>query len=466
MGVFYVESPAMRQLQQKTRAGDFEHLVIHSSIIRPAANSLIREYVRRLRGGAWEPLHPVLGELLAETYGIMSYQEDVSKVAMALAGFDAADADNLRRVLAKKAHGKKLADYRRRFYEGCAARGVERATVDRVWEMIESFSGYSFCKPHSASYAVVSYQSAYLKAHFPAEFIAAVISNQGGFYSTFAYVSEARRMGLHVLQPHVNASKREWTGRDDTVRAGFMQIKGLNQQAVAEILTARSKGGPFQTFEDFQARTRLDQADIRLLVLAGAFDSISGGLSRAALLWRASAPRAQRGELFAPDTQELPRPPSYTERQMLAQEIETLDFLMSRHPLTLFERQMAALEVVKGCDLAAHAGKAVTMIGWWVTGKVVETKKGEPMEFVSFEDTSAIYETTFFPDAYAKFCQRMTHTKPFVLRGKVELDFDVPSLVVQDCRWLEAGAANAGPLTDDSSEKRGAESRATSMRKR
>ncbi|MBI2920910.1 MAG: hypothetical protein HYY18_07480 [Planctomycetes bacterium] len=110
---------------------------------------------------------------------------------------------------------------------------------------------------------------------------------------------------------------------------------------------------------------------------------------------------------------------------------------MSRHPLSLYERELGGMDPVKGSDLAAHAGKEVTAIGWWVTGKVVETKKGEPMEFVSFEDTSAIYEATFFPEAYAKFCQRMTHVKPFVLRGKVELDFDVPALVVEDCRWLE-----------------------------
>ncbi|MEK7469419.1 MAG: hypothetical protein AAB074_18750, partial [Planctomycetota bacterium] len=460
MGVFYVESPAMRQLQQKTRAGDFEHLVIHSSIIRPAANSFIREYIRRLRGGSWEPLHPVLGELLAETYGIMSYQEDVSKVAMALAGFNAADADNLRKVLAKKSHGKKLEDYRRRFYEGCAARDVARATVDKIWDMIQSFAGYSFCKPHSASYALVSFQSAYLKTHFPAEFIAAVISNQGGFYSTFAYVSEARRMGLRVLPPHVNASKREWTGVHDTVRCGLMQVKGLRDDALQAVLAARAKDGPFRDFADFQKRTRLDAADTRLLIRAGALDSLAGGLSRAALLWRSAAPKPATGDLFASEPEALPRPPSCTEQQMLAQEVETLDFLMSKHPLAMYERELGALEHVKGCDLAAHAGRSVTMIGWWVTGKVVETKKGEPMEFVSFEDTSAIYETTFFPQAYANFCQRLTHTKPFVLRGKVELDFDVPSLVVEECRWLEKGSKVEGQKSKERQE-----SRATSMRR-
>jgi len=117
---------------------------------------------------------------------------------------------------------------------------------------------------------------------------------------------------------------------------------------------------------------------------------------------------------------------------------------MSRHPLSLYDRELAGLDYVRGSDMGAHAGKKITMVGWWVTGKVVESKNEEPMEFVSFEDTSAIYETTFFPDAYAKFCQRLTHTKPFVLRGKVELDFDVPSLVVEECRWLETGNGGTG----------------------
>src|SRR3989454_3503775 len=213
MGVFYVESPAMRQLQQKTRRGDFEHLVIHSSMIRPAANEYIREYVRRLRGGAYTSLHPILDEVLTETHGIMCYQEDVAKVAMRMAGFSTVEADGLRKVLARKWPGKRVEDYRRQFFDGARLRGIGEAGAGKGWDMILSFSGYSFCKPHSASYALVSFQSAYLRAHHPAEFVAAVISNGGGYYSAFAYVSEPRRMGLAVLLPDVNESRREYTRR-------------------------------------------------------------------------------------------------------------------------------------------------------------------------------------------------------------------------------------------------------------
>ncbi|HKY33007.1 MAG TPA: DNA polymerase III subunit alpha, partial [Candidatus Polarisedimenticolia bacterium] len=287
VGVFYVESPAMRQLQHKTGTGDFEHLVIHSSIIRPAANSYIREYVRRLKGGAYRPLHPLLGDLMKETHGIMVYQEDVAKTVIAMAGFDAASADDLRKVLSRKHKRRKLEDHRLRFEAGARERGFSAEVIAEVWRMILSFSGYSFCKPHSASYALVSFKSAYLKAHHPAEFMAAVLSNQGGYYSTFAYVSECRRMGLAVRLPDVNESGIPYTGSGREVRVGLMQVQGLSAGAMEALLRERESGGPFGSLEDLLDRVVLDPADARRLIKAGAFDGVSGGAgSRPGLMWR------------------------------------------------------------------------------------------------------------------------------------------------------------------------------------
>jgi len=226
MGCFYIESPATRLLQQRAAQGDFEHMVIHSSIIRPAANEFIREYLRRLHGGLWQPLHPLVAGVLDETYGIMVYQEDVSRVAVQF-GFSHVDADRLRKIMSKKDKKKQLKDYQRQFFEAAAERGVPEATTTRIWAMMMSFDGYSFCKPHSASYARVSFQAAYLKTHFPAEFMAAVIANRGGFYSTFAYVSEARRLGLTIVPPDVNASEIAWQGQQRQVRVGLMAIARL-----------------------------------------------------------------------------------------------------------------------------------------------------------------------------------------------------------------------------------------------
>ena len=443
IGVFYVESPSMRQLQQKCRTGDFDHLVIHSSIIRPAANKYIREYVRRLRGGSYQSLHPVLDDVLSETYGIMVYQEDVSRIAMAMAGFNASDADLLRKILSKKRAGRKLEDYKGKFYTGSAARGVSRKVIDEVWEMILSFSGYSFCKPHSASYALVSYKSCYLRAHYPSEFMAAVLTNQGGYYSSFAYVSEARRMGLRVLLPDVNESREAYWGKDKTIRVGLMQLKGLHEAALHAILEERGKG-PFVSFEDLLHRVEMDVADVKILVKAGAVDSISGGATRPEMIWKALAwheARASRRPVARSLFQDMPsvvppRVPQYSARTVLEHELETLDFLISRHPLTLYAQALSKFRYVKGADLPMHVGRRVTTVGWWVTGKVISTKDDDTMEFISFEDTSAIYETVFFPKAYARFCHMLNRSRPYVLTGTVGEEYGVVTLTVDSVRLL------------------------------
>src|SRR5262245_55498561 len=479
MGVFYVESPAMRQLQQKTRRGDFENLVIHSSIIRPAANDYIREYVRRLRGGSWTSLHPILDEVMAETYGIMCYQEDVARTAIRMAGFTDAEADGLRKVLSKKWAGRKVEDYRQRFGRGAMARGIEPRVVEEVWRMILSFSGYSFCKPHSASYALVSFKSCYLKAHHPAEFMAAVISNGGGYYSTFAYVSECRRMGLRVLLPDVNDSGKAYGGRDGRVRVGFMQIKGLRDEAVEAVVAERKGGGPFASFDDFLRRVPLDPSDARLMIRAGVFDGIGFGgdgaptsgrpgaadgaasAIRPRLHWRlaewAARTEGRRSavrSLFPPDLGPLPDPRPYDEVYLLQDEADTLGFLVSRHPLTLYRDHLAALRrsgtvPVRAEALKEHVGRRITTIGWLITGKVVTTKDDEPMEFISFEDTTAIYETTFFPQAYARFCGMLTTARPYVLKGRIEEEFGAVTMTVEDAAFLdrvplEAGARRPG----------------------
>src|SRR3989454_1035975 len=495
MGVFYVESPAMRQLQQKTRRGDFEHLVIHSSIIRPAANDYIREYVRRLRGGTWSSLHPILDEVMHETYGIMCYQEDVARVAIRMAGFTDAEADGLRKVLSKKWAGKKVEDYRQRFARGAGARGIDPAVVEEVWRMILSFSGYSFCKPHSASYALVSFKSCYLKAHHPAEFMAAVISNGGGYYSTFAYVSECRRMGLRVLLPDINDSDEAYTGRDRRVRVGLMQIKGLRDEAIETIVAERRGGGPFASFDAFLRRVPIDPSDARLLIRAGAFDAVglgeggavressAGGAPdlaiRPCLHWRLAeweakteGRRSAARSLFPPELGPLPSPRPYDETRLLRDEATTLGFLVSRHPLTLYREHLLALRrtgvtPVRAEALKEHVGKRVVTIGWLVTGKVVTTRDDEPMEFISFEDTTAIYETTFFPHAYERFCGMLTTARPYVLKGRVEEEFGVVAMTVEEADFLDrvplgSGARRAIPAGPDPSGPRGARSGAGS----
>lgn len=329
------------------------------------------------------------------------------------------------------------------FYAGSAARGISREIVDEVWEMIMSFSGYSFCKPHSASYALVSYKSCYLRAHYPAEFIAAVLTNQGGYYSPFAYVSEARRMGLHVLLPDVNESRKAYWGKDRTLRVGLMQLKGLHETALQAVLDERKKR-PFASFEDFLNRVEINLADVKILIKAGAADGISGGATRPEMIWKALAwheARASRRAVARSLFQDIPsvippRVPQYSVRTVLEHELETLDFLISRHPLSLYAQALSRFKYVRGADLPKYVGKRVTTVGWWVTGKLITTKDDEPMEFISFEDTSALYETTFFPEAYARFCHIMNRSRPYVLTGVVEEEFGVVTLTVDSVRLL------------------------------
>src|SRR5438067_494015 len=279
MGCFYIESPATRLLLKKLWTGMppalaahvdvFEYLIIVSSIIRPATHLFINEFIRRAHGHPYHSLHPLLDEVLAETLGIMVYQEDVMNVAVALGGFSVEDGDQLRKVLSKKHKERQLRDCQRQFSQGAVARGVRPQVIDQIWAMMMSFAGYSFCKPHSASYAQVSFKSAYLRAHYPAEFIAAVVSNQGGYYSAFAYLSEGRRMGLTILPPDINASEWRYTGSGHTLRVGLMQIKSLQEEFAERMVTERQVNGPYRSWHDMLDRVKPEITQATLLIKAG-----------------------------------------------------------------------------------------------------------------------------------------------------------------------------------------------------
>jgi len=440
MGCFYVESPATRLLLRKLWAGMplarraqadvFEYLVIVSSIIRPAANVVADEFVRRAHGQRYRSLHPLLNEVLAETLGIMVYQEDVMKVAVALGGFSVEDGDQLRKVLSKKHKARQLRDYQQQFYDGASARGVQRPVIDTIWAMILSFAGYSFCKPHSASYAQVSFKSAYLRAHYPAEFIAAVVSNQGGYYSTFAYLSEGRRMRLTILPPDINASEWAYTGLGQTVRVGLMQIKSLQADLVKRILATRHANGPYRSLRDFLDRVKPEIAQATRLIKAGCFDSIAGELTRPALLWRLFASQATKPPGY------LPIPPEYSAQQKLAHELELFGFPLSCHPLDLFKGVLVRLSHIAAKDLAQHVGEAVTVIGWLVTEKIISTKKGEPMEFVTLEDQTSLYDATLFPNTYRRYCHLLATNQAYVVTGLVEEQFSTVTLTVKELRLL------------------------------
>ena len=485
MGCFYIESPAMRLLQKKSRVGDFEHVVIHSSIIRPAANEFIREYIQRLHTGVWKPIHPLLENVLNETFGIMVYQEDVSRVAVKLAGFSHEQADGLRKIMSKKDKEYALKDYYERFRQGAKARGVAQRDINAIWDMIISFSGYSFCKPHSASYARVSFQAAFLKTHYPAEFMAGVISNQGGFYSTFAYVSEARRMGLDILPPDVTQSNIAWSGKDRQLRCGLMAIKGLSGRTMATIINERKAAG-FLDIHDFLTRVHPQEDEARALIHSGSLDTFNNSDSlntsgsahqsaeadptprRSLLSWQFACWQRSRRRISdhpglfdeagsAPPSGLTPAPalilPPEPGIERLRREYAALGFLCAHHPIVLYKETVWAQHTVKAADIPGYVGRQIRFAGWLLTGKSVKTKHGDPMKFLTFEDETGLVETVFFPRAYARFCHMLDRGRPYILHGKVESEWGAVTLTVERTAVLTQHPAAYTPVSHPNDDK-------------
>jgi DNA-directed DNA polymerase III PolC len=388
IGVFYVESPATRQLQQRVGKGDFETLVIHSSLIRPAAYRWVDRYVKRSRGEeVWEPSDPVFNELLSESFGVLVYQEDVIKVCVELAGWSHFEADQLRKLLGKPDCETKLPFFEARFRRGCAERGVRAATVDESWDMIRTFTGYSFCKPHSASYAQVSFESAWLKAHHPAVFFASVITNQGGYYPAIAYLGDARRHRLVVRGPDANESRWPFSAEgEQALRVGLMQVHGALEKEVRELLAEREKNGPFAHLDDLLGRVKLSVTTAEALCTAGAFDRWATDGDRTRLLW---------ARLGGVPSGVRPRPTDLFDRADL--EMETMGLTLELHPAVL-----ARVRKGDGPNRATEAARPNQRLRLWalvVADKEVGTEKGERMQFITFEDETGLCEAVAFPDA-------------------------------------------------------------------
>lgn len=291
IGCFYIESPAMRGLLSKLRCDNYVHLVAASSIIRPgvAQSGMMREYIQRYhKPHDFKYIHPVFAEHLGETFGVMVYQEDVMKIVHHFAGLDLDESDVLRRMMTGKK--KSSADFerlRQKYFDNCRSRGYSEELTQEVWRQIESFSGYSFCKAHSASYAVESFQSLWLKAYYPLEFMVAVINNFGGFYSTEFYVHEARMQGARIHPPCVNHSSLLTCIRGDDVYLGFIHLQGLERQFALDFISERERGGPYRDLGDFCRRLSPDASQADLLIRIGAFRFT--GQTKYELLWERGA---------------------------------------------------------------------------------------------------------------------------------------------------------------------------------
>jgi len=435
-GCFYVESPSMRGLIQKLQCDDYPTLVAASSIIRPgvARSGMMREYIYRFHNpDKFEYIHPVMKEQLEETFGVMVYQEDVLKVCHHFAGLDLSDADTLRRAMSGKYRSKKemqrIVD---KFFSNCLEKGFSEEITREVWRQIESFAGYSFSKAHSASYAVESFQSLYLKAHFPLEFMVAVINNFGGFYRTWVYVHEARRYGATIQLPCVNKSTYTTTIYGTDIYLGFIHILSIEEKLAKSIEEVRNSGGPFSDLSDFVDRVCPGLEQVILLIRTGALRFT--GKKKAVLLWEAHMMMNRNKHesirpLFSQPVRRFTLPDLvHGSLDDAYDEIELIGFPVTASWFDMLETSFRG--EIRSRDMIKHVGKKVRMVGHLVTIKYIKTIKKDWMNFGCFIDHEGdFFDTTHFSQSLKNYPFKGGGT--YLILGKIVEEFGFPSLEVE-----------------------------------
>jgi DNA polymerase-3 subunit alpha len=443
MGCFYIESPAMRGLLKKLRCDNYKHLVAASSIIRPgvAKSGMMRAYIQRFhRPYSFEYLHPVFEEHLSETFGIMVYQEDTMKIVHHFAGLDLDESDVLRRIMSGKKYEKSMYErLRAKYFKNCKERNYSEALTKEVWRQIESFSGYSFCKAHSASYAVESFQSLYLKAYYPLEFIVAVINNFGGFYQTEYYFHEAKRAGGILHAPCVNQSEYLTNLAGNDIYIGFIHIERLERKVVRNILKQRQQKGAFRSLADFVNRVAISAEQLELLIRIGAFRFT--GSNKYELMWEKNRvfnpkQKIERSTLLFSDLEADFQLPNLEEGpfDQAFDELELLGFSL-RSPFELLKKSPTPIAFISVENLAAHLGKIIWIEGYYVCRKRVRTVKNTLMSFGTWIDRAGhFFDTTHFPPVLKKFPFRGKGI--YAIKAKVVQEFDFISLEVVEMTLL------------------------------
>ncbi|MCR4419844.1 MAG: DNA polymerase III subunit alpha [Clostridia bacterium] len=443
VGVFQLESSGMRTLLRSLRPERFEDLVALVALYRPGplGSGMVEDFIRRKhRQVEVKYLHPALEPILRDTYGVILYQEQVMRIASELAGFSLGEADLLRRAMGKK-KPEVLAAQRSRFLEGAAARGVARDTAVQIFDLMEYFAGYGFNRSHSAAYALVAYQTAYLKANYPVEFMAALLTSVRNHPDKVpVYIEECRRMGIEILPPDVNASQADFSVSGNAIRFGLAAVKNVGEGAIASILEARAEG-PFASLADFCRRVDLHQVNKRViesLIRCGAMDSLGVGRARLLAGLDACLEAAQRRQedrlrgqlsLFDLGSPEedlgpevvLPEVEEFSPQDLLGMEKDMLGFYVSGHPLAEY-RDRLALHVT--CPIAElgqlEEGTAVVVGGMVAQVRRLTTKKNEVMASLLVEDTTGGVEVLVFPRLWSSAQELLGSGQVVVVEGRTD----------------------------------------------
>jgi DNA polymerase-3 subunit alpha len=444
LGIFQLESSGMRDLLTKLKPGDFKDIIALVALYRPGplGSGMVEEFIKRKQGqGSIRYEVPELKEILEETYGVIVYQEQVMRVASKLAHFSLEDADVLRRAMSKK-DPKEMEMQKEKFLEGARKNRIPAKKTEKIFDLISKFAEYGFNKSHSAAYALIAYQTAFLKAHYPIEFMAASLTSEVQNPDKIVkYFAECREMGIDILPPDVNDSSKDFTVVERRIRFGLTAVKNVGDAAVDVVLAERDARGPFRSLYDFCKRVDLRKVNRRViesLIKCGAFDfsKIRRSQMLAALedfLDRAQAAQRKREEaqmsilipVLKGDEESYPEIEEFPENQLIAFEKETIGFYISRHPLAQHQEEIKRHTDEDTSTLQKHPNGSEVRICGMVSGlKEIVTKKGDRMAFMNLEDMKGFVEVILFPDVFKAALPCLRGGDPVLVRGLLDLSED------------------------------------------
>jgi DNA polymerase-3 subunit alpha len=460
-GVFQFESPGMRDVLKQMRPDRFEDLIAAVALYRPGPMANIPAYCRRKHGEKWTAPHPEIKAVLDETYGIMVYQEQVMQIAQTMGGYSLGSADLLRRAMGKKIRSEMDAQ-RKTFVDGATGRGIPQAKAEEVFDLMAKFADYGFNKSHAAAYALVAYQTAWMKARHPAAFLAACMSLALNNTDKLAALrQEAERMGIRVLPPDINLSGDDFTVEADqgAIRYALAAVKKVGQAAMKSLVAARGDR-PFADLTDFATRVdpkQLSKMQIENLARAGAFDRLDanrGRLFGAAelVLRRAQADAEQKesgqiglfGGVGKPEALRLPDTPDWPPMERLGFEAEAIGFHLTAHPLDSYAGLLKRMGVVSSAKLETYAGDRVKLAGCVIARKERPTRTGSKMAWVRLSDASGSYEVTFFSEALERSREVLKEGAAVLVTVDLRLEGESLRITAQNAVSLEQASAEAG----------------------
>jgi DNA polymerase-3 subunit alpha len=462
-GVFQLESSGMRDLLKKMKPSLFDHLVALLALYRPGplGSGMVDDFIKRMHNPSLVKYdYPALEPILKETYGVILYQEQVMKIVSELAGFTLAQADSLRRAIGKKIP-EVMEREKKTFVDGAVAKGVPVTTAEKIWNLIDYFSGYGFNKSHSTAYALISVQTAYLKAHYPIEFMTALLTSEmGNTDKVVRYIEECKKMGIRVLPPSVNESFSEFTCVEQNIRFGLAAIKNVGTTAIDSVIGSRKKSGPFKSFHDFIERVDLrvcNRKVLESLIKCGAFDEfnlrrsqimamLDRALEMGANLHRDRA-RGQMsffagGNAVADDFQEksydVPDIPEWPESQMLGYERELMGFYVTSHPLSRFSQVLKNYATASTDTIGEFRDQTEVTIGGIIDAlREILTKKGDKMAFVTLQDLSGSCEVIVFPETFRNSINLIKKDSIIFVKGKINAREDSPKVIAEEIVPME-----------------------------